>query len=305
MPEAKAKGGRLSIVKQVLLLEWMLISHLMSMKGVADNEVNVTSRLVRLFLTHFYDHEESMGLDKKHKWLSSYNFLDLLNLPNQIQMLGPICNRWEGGVRGEGFVRLAKPLIHGTSRINWQKNLLSNLVKHKSLSVLSNPGSRPTVQMGLDSSSVKMYLGPVEVLAHLKEKVPISVVVASACTEEISLKPLRNDGREEVDFPTGCPLFFAVCKVGKEKCLLLLMPVGGSRKRMGVVYHELGYGAGKTVPPSSVTISGYALLLPMDGQKLSENLFSINSDDWRVLDADYRMAAPHTYIDLTEKNWQD
>jgi len=102
-PAAKNIGGLLENVRKVIVSEWYMISYLMGMRSATDNEVNEASRLIQLFLTHLYDHEESMGNGKK-TWLSSYNFVCLLNLPDQIKKLGPIRNRWEGGPRGEGFL---------------------------------------------------------------------------------------------------------------------------------------------------------------------------------------------------------
>ena len=103
-------------VKRIILCEWYMVSYLMGMRGyavdehgnlkvddngnkvnVVDEEVYTSSQLIRLFLTMLYDHEESMGAEK-HMWLSHYNFLCLLNLPEQIQMLGPPNNCHKGRV---------------------------------------------------------------------------------------------------------------------------------------------------------------------------------------------------------------
>jgi hypothetical protein len=65
-------------------------------------------------------------------WVSQYNYQCLLNIPEQIRILGPIRNRWEGGKRGEGFLRIVKPIVQ-KGRKNWQKNLLKKIVQQKSL----------------------------------------------------------------------------------------------------------------------------------------------------------------------------
>ena len=145
------------------------------MVGKDSNEVNVASRLIRVFLTHLlYDHDWEMA-QSKHTWLSHYNFLCLLNLPNEIDELGPLRNRWEGGVRGEGFLRVVKPMVLGTSRPNWQKNLLSNLVKHKSMMVLSGMDKTGTESDSpLDLNCVKLYGCEAEILASIAEYEPLN-----------------------------------------------------------------------------------------------------------------------------------
>ena len=48
---------------------------------------------------------------KKLYWLSHYNFMSLLNLPEAMKMYGPLTNLWEGANQGEGYLRYAKPKI--------------------------------------------------------------------------------------------------------------------------------------------------------------------------------------------------
>ena len=51
--------------------------------------------------------------DKSAKpiWLSSYNLLNLLNLPRMMKLYGHIRNLWEGGVLGEEILKHVKPNI--------------------------------------------------------------------------------------------------------------------------------------------------------------------------------------------------
>ena len=56
-------------------------------------------------------------------------------------MLGPIRNRWEGGVRGEGFLPKVKPNVSGITRRHWQRILLSNILQQKTV-LLLNPKKR-------------------------------------------------------------------------------------------------------------------------------------------------------------------
>ena len=69
-------------------------------------------------------HARNKPSDAKHDrdaptWLSSYNCLSLLNLPNVMAEFGPIRSLWEGGNQGEGYLREAKPQIHQMNRRNF------------------------------------------------------------------------------------------------------------------------------------------------------------------------------------------
>jgi len=55
-----------------------------------------------------------------------YNFVSLLNLPSMMREFGPIRESlWEGGMKGEKFLSILKPLIHKNSA-KWEKIALAN-----------------------------------------------------------------------------------------------------------------------------------------------------------------------------------
>ena len=64
-----------------------------------------------------------------------------LDHPTQIELLGPIQNRWEGGLGGEGFLCRVKPLLR-PGRKNWQKNTFHRILRDKSCKqLLPNDGT--------------------------------------------------------------------------------------------------------------------------------------------------------------------
>ena len=67
-------------------------------------------------------------------WLQHFNFLSLLNLPETMSLYGPLVNTWEGGNRGEGYLRHLKPMITNTVRPNWNHLAHENIMKEKSKS---------------------------------------------------------------------------------------------------------------------------------------------------------------------------
>jgi hypothetical protein len=75
--------------------------------------------------------------------LSSYNFICLLNLPAAMEKFGPLRCIWEGGPRGKGFARFAKPFMKaGIHPKNWQYNLHLRLLRAKAFSHLLKPPER-------------------------------------------------------------------------------------------------------------------------------------------------------------------
>jgi hypothetical protein len=94
-------------------------------------------RTIRVFLTRFADMEEN--LSKRNalpSWLSSFNCLCLLNLPDIVRRYGPIRNIWEGSWAGEGFLRFAKPSVTHGLRKHWERSTMNSLMRRKGLEVL-------------------------------------------------------------------------------------------------------------------------------------------------------------------------
>ena len=61
-------------------------------------------------------------------WITSYNFVCLLNLPTMLATFGPLRNYWEGGGMGEKIIQHIKPLWNGF-RKHWQLHLVDKLLK--------------------------------------------------------------------------------------------------------------------------------------------------------------------------------
>ena len=73
------------------------------------------------------------GKAKLPTWVSSYNFLSLLNLPAAACYYGPPCNLWEGGYCGEGIIKLVKQELSGGFRDGWQVSLLERIYFNRQL----------------------------------------------------------------------------------------------------------------------------------------------------------------------------
>ncbi|KAL7563782.1 hypothetical protein ACA910_020466 [Epithemia clementina (nom. ined.)] len=80
--------------------------------------------------------QSSEDSHEKPSWVTLYNFMSLLNLPDAVRQFGPLRNIWEGGTQGEGFLRYVKREMSMGLRSNWQKRLLTRIYKRKSLAML-------------------------------------------------------------------------------------------------------------------------------------------------------------------------
>lgn len=120
-------------VKAVLMALMELLECLMS-PTVTPTLINRTRYAVRVFLSKYDSLCRPLG-QKIPPVLSSYNFICLLNLPDVMQRFGPLRGIYEGGPRGEGFVRFAKPLMTQGLRTNWHAQLLTKM--HRAIGFLN------------------------------------------------------------------------------------------------------------------------------------------------------------------------
>ncbi|KAL7569431.1 hypothetical protein ACA910_009617 [Epithemia clementina (nom. ined.)] len=73
---------------------------------------------------------------EKPSWVTLYNFMSLLNLPDAVRRFGPLRNIWEGGTQGEGFLWYVKRDMSTGLRNNSQKRLFTRIYTRKSLAML-------------------------------------------------------------------------------------------------------------------------------------------------------------------------
>ena len=180
LPVLPTPGGNISTVRQMLLSFWLMTSHLMGMKEVTTEEVRIVERNTRVFLYTSSVYDESYP-NTHPRWISRYNYQCLLNIPSQIELLGPIRNRWEGGLGGEGFLRRVKPLLR-PGRKNWQKNTLHRILRDKSCRVLlsknktmdENPDEEQNQKQNNASGNFKIYPTHSYLCDELKEGCVIS-----------------------------------------------------------------------------------------------------------------------------------
>ena len=115
------------------LVSWLMVDQIDDESYYFDLE-----RKIRIFLTLFAEMDEKLAKkDAIPAWLTAYNFLSLLNLPDIVRLYGPVRNIWEGSWVGEGFLRFIKPaMIHGL-RKNWETSTMTSLMRMKAMQHLT------------------------------------------------------------------------------------------------------------------------------------------------------------------------
>ena len=133
----EAVGGLLAVIKCV-----------MSRVVSVANTPRIMERCIKIYLSAIHRIDQSIHIDKSGGkdssksakyvpyWLSKYNYLSLLNLPDTMREYRPLINLWEGSNQGEGYLRYAKPSIVNIHSKNWQVNALRNLQNKQSLDVI-------------------------------------------------------------------------------------------------------------------------------------------------------------------------
>jgi hypothetical protein len=137
-------------------------------------------RSVRIFLTHFSDMDQKLKRKSEvPSWLSSYNFLSLLNLPDIIREYGPLRLIWEGDSMGEGFLRFVKPNMGRGLRKGWECSTLQTLLREKALATIMwdelGPSSRLTGRLHEKLYHVYQNLVALPLMLQ-RAKLPLSVV---------------------------------------------------------------------------------------------------------------------------------
>lgn len=159
-----------------------------------ENSSSRLERHIKIFLTIFARVDASMNTAKfdgsEPQWVSSYNFLSLLNLPNMIEKLGPLRNIWEGGFQGEGYIQQVKPLINMGLRKKWATSTMKRLLKNGSLEYIidsSFPTKQPKKPVGYHR-----YDDLGSVLVAFESRTPLSAAILEDGTFAVIV---RGDNR--------------------------------------------------------------------------------------------------------------
>jgi hypothetical protein len=121
------KVGVAEILELVTTLNQM-VSMILSLETDYD-EIGYIEIIIRKFLIDFDKVDAGMGKKEQPSWLTQYNFLCLLNIPNVMRKYGYIRNIWEGNIEGEGFLRKYKKELRNGLKPMWQIYSVRNLLQ--------------------------------------------------------------------------------------------------------------------------------------------------------------------------------
>ena len=74
---------------------------------------------------------------QERSWISSFNFMCLLNIPNIVSDLGPIRNYWEGGGLGEKYIQVVKRKFH-KYHTNWHTVVTDKIMQVNTQQLLTS-----------------------------------------------------------------------------------------------------------------------------------------------------------------------
>jgi hypothetical protein len=229
-------------------------------------------RKTRMFLTHFADMEERLPLRKRlPTWLSCYDFLSLLNLPDVIRDYGPIRNIWEGAAQGEGVLRFVKPNVSNGMRRAWEKATMKTLMRKKSVGEVVDLTVGTHEFVASKENRAKSYHPHDITLEILDDTMRLSKEVIS-CVQ-------LDDGRWGVVTKrgTGSEYFHALDRSGLEKIKFHLCYFTWDR-RLGS-FPEL-------LDPESIV--SFGLLLPLLQHGLDEDDDSFETHTHAMIDSQHR-----------------
>jgi hypothetical protein len=127
-PLVPLQGGPVRAVQEMLFSLHCLVCNLMSWNTSTLHILNV-ERGIKIFLTYFECFDKTMREENATpRWITSYNFVCLLNLPTMLATFGPLHNYWEGGGMDEKIIQQIKPLWNRFCKL-WQLHLVEMLLK--------------------------------------------------------------------------------------------------------------------------------------------------------------------------------
>lgn len=192
--------------------------------------------------------------EKKESWVTAYNYPCLLNIPDEMEKIGPLTNIWEGGVRGEGFLRYVKP-EHSTMglRRDWEERILGRILNRKALDII-----------------VKKETGKErEYAMQLYYKYSNTNIVERDMENGVCMSVLKMKNGE-----------WGV-HIGKCKYKALLLDQVNVEEQVGFMYFKWTWNEDKPVETYEKRDVEYScLLLPLPGKK---PFYACIKDDWSQL----------------------
>ena len=260
----------------------LLVAHLFTeatSPGISVSNLHVQ---IRLYLSAFdrLDLATRASSNSPPRWVSKYNFLCILNIPSIIEKFGPYKYLYEGKYCGEGYNRILKPTANRTSHRNRSTNLLTNLIREKSMKAVQTNFETgkmqdssaytppPCTNRSLIYRMAHRYQSRNKAKLHYDRQLPLSVVIFSSDTGDV------NESCYGMCYTRRNEIF--VIPVEKIRGSLIL--VGGK-----VEYWQwfLCRDFQSHLPIEMIVIVSYGILLPLHGHSALEcHYYTISAHLW-------------------------
>jgi hypothetical protein len=287
------RGSYVPYIFDVLTSLKAMVARVM-IKNVTEESINDVDIHIKIFLQCFHRFDITMqkkDVETKPKWLTSYNFISLTNIPNILEQFGPVRNLWEGGGLGEKIIQLMKPTWFGF-RKNWQVNMMDRLLKSMALSRIRK--SDVTLiseenEEDEDDTDEAIKVNYSQKLVHVYKS-----------EEDVNIRFLQHE-----------PLSIVVTKDNNFACLLpfgIMKELNCSRyhhQKVGANYYvwRLGNVTNKSSRPlSTQDVKHYCLLLPQlfpdteNNLISSEKSYTLIDNEWNEISVDKTIKTPDFYV---------
>jgi hypothetical protein len=258
-PKLKEEPERPSVLVENVVVSLHNLLQCVFATSVTEEIIVQTEFSVRVYLTAIQELDDNVteAVDKRFIF-THYNYASLIDVPDMMRRYGPLRQLWEGGPKGEGYFRIAKPLMKsGFNTANWHKNLMVRLTQNKSLDNII-PSESCTVSAPHSNEALKdrkqhfqSSESQLQFLNDLCEDadVPLSVVLIKA-----------NDGNVRI-----CGVIGKSCEMVIEVEKKPLPPV----QKFGFSYYKFDAAINDGQPTDwselapATTEIGYGVLLPL------------------------------------------
>ena len=211
-----------------------------------------------------------------------------------MRLLGPVRNRWEGGFRGEGFLRVVKPMVFGMKR-NWEYNLLLNLLRQKSLLQMKKGATVVDMENAEDDEDI--YQADVEQLGYRRYRSHTEFITLYTAHQVMSCCILVGNA----DFLVTC---YCCVQFGNDEYAFEFRPnLNTHEYHFGMNYFSLEQVGEQLEWLELGSLTADALLLPL-GTTYAGNKYTLITNDWKTWNSNGKACFPHEYLLETEfKSW--
>ena len=266
-------------------------------KSVSVETISKAGNAIRIFLSSFDDLDSKVPGKKKKEpsVISAYNFCCLLNLPEVMRTYGPLRHNWEGKYQGEALLPFVKEQHTQGIRTNWASNLLKNVLRERTFSVLLQQSPEAVGNSGAFSKSLnsmqelnacKSYLRSYKCIAEVNAafatvqshgRMPLSILLARDRDSDnpVKLFALVHSYDEVVEI---------VMVEGTVGTVSSMVKFGQHYYRFRLVPTDKSLALTEATTCFGTPVFEFAMLLPvLDNEESSVGMFAVVSHNWARL----------------------